>query len=124
MSKAQLLLEVITLLQGTPLDRFARENFAFDGQKVFARCARTVEVESPEGLMCKRAVATALRRYSYRFTPPQVGILADLYVAALQDLEPAATGRVRERMCDEQSEEARRDPTAAQAVCDRLSADF
>jgi hypothetical protein len=77
-----------------------------------------------EGEACKRSIATALLRYSYRFTMPQLAVLADLYVSALDHLEPQALVRVRERMCDPTSEEAQRDAAAARAVCERLSQDF
>ena len=35
-------------------------------------------------------MATALRRYSYRFTMLQLSVLADLYATALERLEPEA----------------------------------
>jgi len=54
----------------------------------------------------------------------QLGVLADLYVSALDLLEPEALVRVRDRMCDPTAEEAQRDAAAARAVCDRLSLDF
>ena len=54
----------------------------------------------------------------------QLGVLADLYATALEQLEPEAVPRVRAAMCDATSAEARNDPAAARAVCDRLSMDF
>jgi hypothetical protein len=57
-----------------------------------------------------RCIATGLRRYSYRF--------------AMDHLEPEALVRVRDRMCDLTSEEARRDADAVKAVCQRLSQDY
>ena len=123
-SKAQIILEIVTLLQGTPVDDFARQNLFADGNRVVVKCARTTRVETPDGLACKRAIATALRRYSYRFTMAQLLVLADLYATALEQLEPQAVARVRERMCDPASEEAQRDAAAAMAVCERLSMDY
>jgi hypothetical protein len=123
-SKAQIVLEIVTLLQGTPVDDFARDNlFARDG-RVVVLCAETTAITSAEGEFCKRAIATALRRYSYRFTMAQLAVLADLYATALEKLEPAAVPLVRQRMCDTASEEARQDAAAARAVCERLSMDF
>ena len=123
-SKAQIILEIVTLLQGTPVDDFVRQNLFADGNRVVVKCARTTRVETPDGLACKRAIATALRRYSYRFTMAQLLVLADLYATALEQLEPQAVARVRERMCDPASEEAQRDAAAAMAVCERLSMDY
>jgi hypothetical protein len=120
-SKARIVLEIVTLLQGTPVDDFARMNFAADDRRVLVRCAEAENLATPEGQLCKRAVATALRRYSYRFTMAQLAVLADLYATALERLEPAAIARVREEMCNPASEEARRDAAAAAAVCERLS---
>ncbi|KAB2911146.1 MAG: hypothetical protein F9K29_23230 [Hyphomicrobiaceae bacterium] len=124
MSKAQIVMEIVTLLQGTPVDEFARRNLMTDGSRVVVRCAETETIASPEGQFCKRAIATALRRYSYRFTMAQLAVLADLYATALEQLEPGAAARVRERMCDATSEEAREDASAARTVCERLSLDF
>jgi hypothetical protein len=124
MAKAQIVLEIVVLLQGTPLDDFARQNFVAEGNRALVRCAARESLASPEGSTCKLAVATAMLRYSYRFTTEQLGVLADLYVDALNRLEPEALVRVRERMCDPASEEGRRDATAAAAVCERLSLDF
>ena len=124
MSKAQIVLEIVTLLQGTPVDAFARQNLFADGGRVVVKCARTTRLDNPEGQACKRAMATALRRYSYRFTPAQLLVLADLYATALEELEPEAVVRVRGRMCDPASAEARRDAAAAMAVCERLSMDY
>src|SRR5262245_25398160 len=118
MSKAEIVLEIIVLLQGTPLDNFARENFFADGNKAVVRCAtnNTTTLATAEGQACKRSVATALRRYSYRFTMAQLAVLADLYVNALDNLEPEALVRVRDRMCDPSSDESQRDAAAARAV--------
>jgi hypothetical protein len=125
MSKAEIVLEIIVLLQGTPLDKFARENFFVDGNKAVVRCAtNNTTLATAEGQACKRSVATALRRYSYRFTMVQLAVLADLYVNALDNLEPEALVRVRDRMCDPLSKESQHDAVAARAVCDRLSLDF
>ena len=124
MSKAQIVLEIVTLLQGTPVDDFARRNLLARDEKVVVLCAETASLTSPEGEFCKRAIATALRRYSYRFTMAQLAVLADLYATALEKLEPGAVPLVRQRMCDTTSEEARQDAAAARAVCERLSMDF
>ena len=124
MSKAQIVLQIVMLLQGTPVEDFARDNLFAEGDKVVVRCAASVNVERPEGQVCKRAIATALRRYSHRFTTAQLLVLADLYVTALEHLEPAAVPRVRSHMCDATSEAARRDAAAAMAVCERLSMDY
>ena len=124
MSKIEIVLEIITLLQGTPVDSFARQNLSAAGDKVVVRCAEIGGVANPEGEFCKRAIATALRRYSYRFTVLQLTVLADLYATALEQLEPEAVPSVRRHMCDANSEEARRDSAAARAVCERLSMDF
>ena len=124
MSKAQIILEIVTLLQGTPVDDFARQNLFAEGDRVVVKCARTTRLDTPDGQACKRAIATALRRYSYRLTLAQLQVLADLYATALEQLEPQAVARVRERMCDPASEEAQRDAAAAMAVCERLSMDY
>ena len=124
MTKTHIVLEIVVLLQGTPLDAFARQNFVIEGGRARVRCAARETLATPEGYSCKRAVATAVLRYSYRFTAAQLGVLADLYVDALNRLEPEALTRVRERMCDPTSEESRRDASAAAAVCERLSLDF
>lgn len=124
MSKTEIVLEIVTLLQGTPVDSFARQNLWAAGDRVVVRCAAARSVASPEGQLCKRAIATALRRYSYRFTGLQLTVLADLYATALEQLEPEAVPLVRRRMCDANSEEARQDAAAARAVCERLSMDF
>ena len=123
-SKIQIVLEIITLLQGTPVDNFARHNLFADGDKVVVRCAEANTIASPEGQLCKRAMATALRRYAYRFTMLQLTVLADLYATALEQLEPEAVPLVRARMCDNTSQEAHEDAAAARAVCERLSMDF
>lgn len=124
MTKAQIVLEIVTLLQGTPVDDFARHNLATAGDKVIVRCAETAAVASVEGQFCKRAMATALLRYSYRFTDAQLRVLVDLYATALEQLDPESVPRVRARMCDANSEEARHDAAAALAACERLSMDF
>jgi hypothetical protein len=123
-SKARIILEIVTLLQGTPVDDFARQNLSADGDRVAVRCAQGASLDSAEGEACKRAIATALRRFSYRFDTAQLSVLADLYVAALRQLEPQAVPRVRARMCDPASEDAQRDGAAALAVCERLSTDY
>jgi hypothetical protein len=97
-SKIQIVLEIVTLLQGTPVDSFARQNLFAIGDKVVVRCAEASTIASPEGQLCKRAMATALRRYSYRFTMLQLTVLADLYATALERLEPEAVPLVRRRM--------------------------
>jgi hypothetical protein len=124
MSKAQIVLEIVTLLQGTPVDDFARRNLMAEGNRVVVACAQAAKLPTPEGQACKRSIATALRRYSYRFTRAQLVVLADLYATALEQLEPEAIARVRASMCDATSEEAKEDAAAAQAVCERLSMDF
>jgi hypothetical protein len=123
MSKARLVMEIVTLLQGTPVDEFARQNLSVDGDRVVVKCALATTAASPAGLICKRNMATALRRYSYRFTSAQIAVLADLYATALERLEPEAVPAVRQHMCDPTSEEAQRDAAAALAVCERLSSD-
>jgi hypothetical protein len=123
-SKARIIFEIVTALQGTPVDDFARQNLLAVGDRVFVRCARETSVDSVDGVACKRAIATALRRYSYRFNRAQLAVLADLYVAALWQLEPQAVPRVRAQMCDPASDEAQRDVEAALAVCERLSTDY
>jgi hypothetical protein len=122
--KAQIVLEIVLLLQGTPLAEFARHNFVVEGDRAAVRCAAVASVASEEGELCKRSVATALHRFSYRFTVAQLEVLADLYVNALNRLEPEALARVRRAMCSTTSSDARRDAAAAQAVCERLSQDF
>ena len=124
MSKAQLVLDIILLLQGTPLDDFARQNFAVDGSKAIVRCALESSLGTAAGETCKRSAATALRRYSYRFTMPQLSVLAELYVHALDHLEPGALVRVRSQMCNPDSKDSHRDSDAARAVCERVSQDF
>jgi hypothetical protein len=123
-SKSQIVLEIVLLLQGTPLDDFAQQNFVADGNRAMVRCAMNTTLAMVEGQACKRGIATALRRYSYRFTTVQIGVLADLYVSALNYLEPEALVRVRDHMCDPASDESQRDAAAASAVCQRLSTDF
>jgi len=123
-SKARIVLEIVTLLQGTPVDDFARRNLLADGDRAVVRCAQGASLDGAEGEACKRAIATALRRFSYRFDAAQLSVLADLYVAALWQLEPQAVPRVRARMCNPASEEAQRDAAAALAVCERLSTDY
>ena len=114
-------MEIVILLQGTPVGDFARENFAVDGGRVVVRCAQRMKINSPGGQLCKRAVATVLQRYSYRFTALQLPVLADLYATALEQIEPSAVQRVRRAMCDVTSEDAEWDRAAAAAVCERLS---
>jgi hypothetical protein len=117
-------LEIVTLLQGTPLDTFARQNLLAEGDRVVVRCAQATTVATVDGQLCKRSIATALRRYSYRFTMLQLAVLADLYATALERLEPEAVPQVRRRMCDQTLDEAPEDRAAARAVCERLSMDF
>lgn len=124
MSKSQIVIEIVMLLQGTPLDDFARQNFATRGENAVVLCAANSSLSTPEGTVCKAGVATALRRYSYRFTQMQIEVLAELYVDALDRLEPASLARVRDHMCDPMSEAAERDAAAARAVCERLSLDY
>jgi len=123
MSKAQIVAEIVLLLQGTPVADFARANFAADGDRVLVRCA-AVTLASPEGGMCKSGNVTAYRRYSYRFSRAQLGVFADLYVSALNHLEPEALVRVREQMCNPSSSDMQRDADAARAVCERVSVDY
>jgi hypothetical protein len=123
-SKAQTVLEIVLLLQGTPIDDFARRNVTVHGDKAIVHCAMTTKLGTVDGETCKLGVATALRRYSYRFTSAQLAVLADLYVSALNQLERQALVRVRDRMCDPASNDAQRDAAAARAVCERLSMDF
>ena len=124
MTKASIVLEIVLLLQGTPLDEFARQNLAVDGNRAVVRCAETSKLATSAGEICKRSIATALRRYSYRFTSVQLVVLAELFVSALDRLEPTALARVREAMCDPTSVEAQSDAAAARAVCERLSLDY
>src|SRR5262245_39480969 len=124
MSKARLIMEIVTLLQGTPVDEFARQNLHAEGDRVVVKCALNATVASPAGEICKRSIATALRRFSYRLTSAQLMVLADLYATALEQLEPQAVPSVRAHMCDPTSEAAQRDAAAARAVCERLSAAF
>ena len=124
MSKAQIVLEVVMLLQGTPVDAFARQNFAVEDERVVVQCAMTTTLATLSGDLCKLNVATALHRFSYRFNREQLGVLADLYVNAVDALEPAALVRIRNQMCDAKSTDALRDPDAARAVCERISRDF
>ena len=123
MSKAHIVLEIITLLQGTPVGDFARDNFTVENNRVVVRCAATARLESQAGQLCKRAVATVMQRFSYRFTSQQLPVVADLFATALEQLEPDAVARVRQTMCDGGSADAAWDPAAARAVCERLSKD-
>ena len=123
-NKAQIVLEIVLLLQGTPVDDFARQNLAVDGDKAIVRCAVTATLATAEGQICKRSIITALRGYSYRLTTLQLDVLADLYVHALDHLEPQAKVRVRQTVCDPTSDETKVDPSVAQTVCERLSLDF
>jgi hypothetical protein len=120
-SKAQIVLEIVILLQGTPVGDFARDNFTVAGSQVVVRCAQEAKLATPGGQLCKRAVATALQRYSYRFSALQLPVLADLFATALENLEPSAVPRVRSTMCDPASDDAQWDRAAAAAVCERLS---
>lgn len=120
-SKAEIVLEIVTLLQGTPVGDFARHNFTVEGNRVVVKCALQAELHSHAGQLCKRATATAFQRYSYRFTAKQLPVLADLFATALEHLEPAAVPRVRQTMCDPASDESAWDREAAAAVCERLS---
>ncbi len=124
MTKAQIVAEIVLLLQGTPIDAFVRENFAVEAGRPVVRCALRGPLDTPEGETCKRATATAMLRYSYRFNTEQLAVMADLFVHALDHLEPGASLRVRTRFCDRHSIEAIRDAAAAEAVCDRLSTDY
>ena len=124
MNKAQIVLEIVLLLQGTPVDDFARQNLAVDEDKAIVRCAATATLATAEGQTCKRSIVRALRGYSYRFSTPQLGVLADLYVYALDQLEPQAKVRVRAAVCDPGSDEFQADPLVARMVCERLSLDF
>jgi hypothetical protein len=51
-------------------------------------------------------------------------VFADLYVSALNHLEPSALVRVRDRMCDTSSSESQRDADAARAICERVAVDY
>ena len=124
MGKAHIVLEIVLLLQDTPLADFARQNLAVSDHTPVVRCALTTSLETVDGQNCKTSIATALRGYSDRFTGAQLDVLADLYVHALDHLEPQAKVRVRETVCDPTSEEAKVDPSIAQMVCERLSLDF
>jgi hypothetical protein len=124
MGKSQLILEIIVALQGTQLADFASENFHTIGDRVTVACAERTTLKSTDGEACKRSVATAIQRYSYLFNGPQLGVLADLYVDALDRLEPEAQLRVRTEVCDTTSATTQRDPLAARAICRRLSRDY
>ncbi|MGE0851919.1 MAG: hypothetical protein AB7O44_20250 [Hyphomicrobiaceae bacterium] len=125
MGKAQIVVEIVLMLQGTDLGDFARQNLAVDAaDRPVVHCALTTTLATAEGQSCKTNIVTALRGYSYRFTTTQLDVLADLYVHALDRLEPRAKVRVREAACDPASDEAQFDPTVAQAVCERLALDF
>jgi hypothetical protein len=56
MSKARIVMEIVTLLQGTPVDEFARQNLFADGNRVVVRCALNTTVASPAGLACKQGI--------------------------------------------------------------------
>ncbi len=124
MGKSQLILEIIVALQGTQLADFASENFHTAGDRVTVVCAERTTLNSSDGEVCKRSVATAILRYSYLFNGQQLSVLADLYVTALDRLEPEAQIRVRSEACDTISPTSQRDPMAARAICGRLSRDF
>ena len=124
MTKGQIVWEIVLLLQGTPVHDFAQRNLAAMGERVVVRCAQTASIETADGQACKRSIATALLRYSYRFTNAQLRVLVDLYATALEQLDPAAVPRVRARMCDPKSDEAQHDADAAREACERLSMDY
>jgi hypothetical protein len=124
MSKVEIVAEIVLLLQGTPVADFARHNFAVDRGVPIVRCAMVDTLGTPDGEACKRGVVIAYRRYSYRFSSTQLGVFADLYVSALNHLEPQALVRVRDRMCDPVSPETHRYAAAARAVCVRVSVDY
>jgi hypothetical protein len=124
MTKGQIVWEIVLLLQGTPVHDFAQRNLATMGERVVVRCAQTARIETADGQACKRSIATALLRYSYRFTNAQLRVLVDLYATALEQLDPAAVPRVRARMCDPNSDEAQYDADAAREACERLSMDY
>ena len=124
MTKSEVVFQIVLLLQGTPIDDFARQNFHAVGNRAVVRCAMNTTLATVEGQACKRGIATAMLRYSYRFTMAELVVLAELYVNALNYLEPQALVRVRERMCDPASVESQRDAAGASAVCERLSMDF
>jgi hypothetical protein len=124
MGKAHIVLEIVLLLQGTPVYDFAQQNLAVQGSRVVVRCAQNHALGTVEGQACKIGIASAFRLYAYRFTAAQLSVLADLYATALEQLEPSAVPRVRARMCNPNSYESQQDPVAARAACDRLSMDF
>jgi hypothetical protein len=97
MGKAHIVLEIVLLLQGTPVYDFAQQNLAAQGDKVVVRCAQNYALDTVEGEACK---------------------------IALEQLEPSAVPRVRARLCDPNSYEAQQDAAAALAACERLSMDF
>ena len=88
MTKGQIVWEIVLLLQGTPVHDFAQRNLAALGERVVVRCAQTASIETADGQACKRSIATALLRYSYRFTQAQLRVLVDLYATALEQLDP------------------------------------
>jgi hypothetical protein len=124
MGKAQIVMEIVLLLQGTDLGSFARNNLIVIDDRPVVRCALTTSLQTVEGQACKTNIALALRGYSDRFTASQLDVLAGLYVDALDQLEPRAKVRVRAAACDPTSYDAKLDPAVAQVVCERLSLDF
>jgi hypothetical protein len=124
MGKAKIVLEIVLLLQGTDLGNFARENLTVSGDRPVVLCALNTTLPTVEGQACKIDIIAALRGYSDRFSTDQLGVMADLYVSALDQLEPQAKVRVREAACDPMSDEAQFDSTVAQVLCERLSLDF
>jgi len=95
-----------------------------EGDKVLVRCAVSTRLPTIDGETCKRSIATALQRYSYRFTMVQLGVLADLYVSALISSSQRPWSVYAIECVIRLAEEAQRDAAAARAVCDRLSLDF
>ena len=86
MSKAQIVLEIVLLLQGTSVADFARDNFTVDGDTPIVRCATTTALSTLDGEACKRGVVTAFRRFSYRFSAVQLGVFADLCVGIQREV--------------------------------------
>ena len=124
MSKAQIVLQIVMLLQGTSVEDFARAQSLRRGRQGRRALRRERECRAARGPSLQARHRNGARRYSHRFTTAQLLVLADLYVTALEHLEPAAVPRVRSHMCDATSEAARRDAAAAIAVCERLSMDY
>ena len=61
MSKAQIVAEIVLLLQGTPVADFARANFATNGDNPIVRCAMATTLATAEGEACKGGITTAYR---------------------------------------------------------------